>query len=128
MNHFSRALTPGFSFCRAAVLPAAAAKGYQTQWIRGIRVKVIDGNLEQALNIMERKMKASGMERLIKRQTDHHIKNSQKRILARKNLELRIRSEELARKLRTILVRKIRPVYYISSSFVILPIYELDPV
>ncbi|XP_020596928.1 uncharacterized protein LOC110036743 [Phalaenopsis equestris] len=107
MNRFIRTLSSSLSFRRTAALPPET-DGYQMQLIRGIRVKVINDNLEQALTFMERKMKSSGMERLIKRHTDHHIKNSEKRVLARKNLELRIRSEELSRKLRSILVKKIR--------------------
>ncbi|PKA65819.1 hypothetical protein AXF42_Ash017344 [Apostasia shenzhenica] len=95
------------------LLPPPVAEGQQLQLFRGIRVKVFNGNLERALAIMERKMRSSGMERLIRRQSDHHIKNSEKRILARKNLELRIRSEELARKLRSIIVKKIR---YVPNS------------
>ncbi|KAG1342103.1 hypothetical protein COCNU_05G003320 [Cocos nucifera] len=47
------------------------------------------------------------MERLIRRQVDYHLKDSEKRILTHKNLEYRIRSQELARKLRTILIKKI---------------------
>ncbi|KAK8918716.1 hypothetical protein KSP39_PZI021104 [Platanthera zijinensis] len=108
MHRFFRALASSVSFIRRPALPTPVADGSQMQWIRGIRVWVKDGNLEQALAIMERKMKSSGMERLIKRHTDHHIKNSEKRVRARKNLELRIRSEELSRKLRSILVKKIR--------------------
>ncbi|KAG2707930.1 hypothetical protein I3760_05G168600 [Carya illinoinensis] len=77
------------------------------QW-RGIRVKVRDGNLEQALTWLQRKMQSSGIERLIKRQQRHHIKNSEKRVLARKNLERKIRSQDLARKLKAILVKKVR--------------------
>ncbi|XP_023925733.1 uncharacterized protein LOC112037157 [Quercus suber] len=81
---------------------------YQTQQWRGIRVKVRDGNLEQALTWMQRKMQSSGIERLIKKEQRHHIKNSEKRILARKNLERKIRSQDLARKLKAILVKKVR--------------------
>ncbi|OMO81602.1 Ribosomal protein S21 [Corchorus olitorius] len=77
------------------------------QW-RGIRVKVWEGNLERALTMMQRKMQSSGMERLIKVEQTHHIKNSEKRVLARKNLERRLRSEDLARKLQAILIRKVR--------------------
>ncbi|KAJ4952260.1 hypothetical protein NE237_029092 [Protea cynaroides] len=77
------------------------------QW-RGIRVRVRNGNLEQSLVIMQRKMQSSGMERLIKRQQTHHVKNSEKRVLARKALERRIRSQALARKLQAILVKKVR--------------------
>lgn len=77
------------------------------QW-RGIRVKVLNGNLEQALTFMQRKMQSSGIERLIKREQTRHIKNSEKRVLARKNLERKIRSQDLARKLKAILVKKVR--------------------
>ncbi|XP_010908678.1 uncharacterized protein [Elaeis guineensis] len=90
------------------VVGAAAAAAHEKQWNRGIRVRVKDGNLEQALAIMQRKMIASGMERLIRRQVDHHLKDSEKRVLARKNLQYRVRSQDLARKLRTILIKKIR--------------------
>nr|CAD1832431.1 unnamed protein product [Ananas comosus var. bracteatus] len=73
---------------------AEAVQQQQQQWqqARGIRVQVRNDNLEQALTVMERKMRASGMERLIRRQVDHHLKNSEKRVLARKNLMLRVRS------------------------------------
>ncbi|RWR83374.1 Ribosomal_S21 domain-containing protein [Cinnamomum micranthum f. kanehirae] len=81
---------------------------HQVQWCRGIRVRVWNGNLEQALAVMARKMVSSGIERLIKRQPTRHIKNSEKRVLARKNLEHRIRSQDLARKLRSILIKKVR--------------------
>ncbi|KAJ7945460.1 Ribosomal protein S21 family protein [Quillaja saponaria] len=77
------------------------------QW-RGIRVKVLHGNLEQALAFMQRKMQSSGVERLIKNEQTHHIKNSEKRVLARKNLERKLRSQDLARKLKAILVKKVR--------------------
>lgn len=77
------------------------------QW-RGIRVQVRNGNLEQALGILQRKMQSSGMERMIKQQQTHHIKNSEKRVLARKALERRIRSEDFARKLKSILIKKVR--------------------
>ncbi|KAM7461151.1 hypothetical protein LguiA_029272 [Lonicera macranthoides] len=77
------------------------------QW-RGIRVKVINNNLEQALVFMQRKMQSSGIERLIKREQIHHIKNSEKRVIARKNLEAKLRSQDLARKLKSILIKKVR--------------------
>ncbi|CAH2057327.1 unnamed protein product [Thlaspi arvense] len=77
------------------------------QW-RGIRVKVFDGNLERALVVLQRKMQSSGMERLIKRQETHHIKNSEKRVLARQKLEQKLRSQDLARKLKAILIKKVR--------------------
>ncbi|KAL3497946.1 hypothetical protein ACH5RR_040678 [Cinchona calisaya] len=75
---------------------------------RGVRVQVRNGNLEQALGFMQRKMQSSGMERLIKREQTHHIKNSEKRVLARKALQRKVRSQELARKLKSILVKKVR--------------------
>ncbi|XP_034695608.1 LOW QUALITY PROTEIN: uncharacterized protein LOC117921756 [Vitis riparia] len=80
----------------------------ELQQLRGIRVKVLNGNLESALIVMQRKMQSSGIERLIKREQTHHIKNSEKRVLARKNLERRIQSQELARKLKAILIKKVR--------------------
>ncbi|XP_015581402.1 uncharacterized protein LOC8283469 [Ricinus communis] len=81
---------------------------YQIQQWRGIRVKVFDGNLERALTVMQRKMQSSGIERLIKREQIHHIKNSEKRVLARKRLQHKIQSQELARKLKSILIKKVR--------------------
>ncbi|KAK2636603.1 hypothetical protein Ddye_031395 [Dipteronia dyeriana] len=81
---------------------------HQVQQWRGIRVKVFNGNLEQALSLMQRKMTSSGIERLIKRQETHHIKNSEKRVLARKNLQRRLRSEEFSRKIKAILLKKVR--------------------
>jgi len=78
------------------------------QQSRGIRVKVLNGNLEQALGFMQRTMQSSGIERLIKREQTHHLKNSEKRVLARKLLERKIRSQDLARKLKAILIKKVR--------------------
>ncbi|WRX14720.1 Small ribosomal subunit protein bS21 - like 1 [Theobroma cacao] len=86
------------------------------QW-RGIRVKVRNGNLERALVLMQRKMQSSGIERLIKQEQTHHVKNSEKRILARKNLERKIRSQELARKLQTILIKKVSDSYVVFIDF-----------
>ncbi|KAJ8451590.1 hypothetical protein Cgig2_018224 [Carnegiea gigantea] len=77
------------------------------QW-RGIRVKVINGNLEQALTFMQRKMTSSGIERMIKTEQTHHIKNSEKRVLARKALQRKLQSQDLARKLKHILIKKVR--------------------
>lgn len=77
------------------------------QW-RGIRVQVRYGNLEQALALLQRKMQSSGIERMIKREQTHHIKNSEKRVLARKALERRIRSQDFARKLKSVLLKKVR--------------------
>ncbi|XP_042447918.1 uncharacterized protein LOC122032666 [Zingiber officinale] len=117
MNRLVRQLSPSLPFVRSPPGPQASAGTFLFQtggglcgWFgaRGIRVQVRNGNLDQALAIMERKMRESGMERLIKRQVGHHLKNSEKRVLARKNLELRIRSQDLGRKLRTILIKKIR--------------------
>lgn len=71
-------------------------------------MKVLDGNVEQALAVMHRRMTTSGMERLIKQQQRHHIKNSEKRVLARKNLQRKLQSQDLARKLKAILVKKVR--------------------
>ncbi|KAL6983794.1 hypothetical protein U1Q18_017169 [Sarracenia purpurea var. burkii] len=82
--------------------------GWAFQQWRGIRVKVRDNNLEQALVVMQRKMQSSGIERMIKREQIHHIKNSEKRVLARKNLERKIQSQDLARKLKSILIKKVR--------------------
>ena len=85
--------------------------------IRGIRVRVRNGNLEQALAIMNRKMQSSGMERLLKRARlqERHLKNSEKRVLARKNLERRIRAQEFHKKLRQALVNKLRSNLGFSS-------------
>ncbi|KNA25706.1 hypothetical protein SOVF_003270 [Spinacia oleracea] len=77
------------------------------QW-RGIRVRVKNGNLEQALSFMQRKMTSSGIERMIKREETHHIKNSEKRVLARKALHRRLQSQDLGRKLKSILIKKVR--------------------
>ncbi|KAI8526980.1 hypothetical protein RHMOL_Rhmol12G0040900 [Rhododendron molle] len=90
-------------------LPSVALRSpsFELQQWRGIRVKVRNGNLEQALVFMQRKMQSSGIERMIKLEQTHHIKNSEKRVLARKNLERKIRSQELARKLKSILIKKV---------------------
>lgn len=95
----------------------------QVQPSRGIVVQVRDGNLERALQVMERKMRSSGIERLIKRRTEHHVKNSEKRVLARKALMARVRSQELGKNLRDILIKKIRsvPLPLPSSSHRFLP-------
>lgn len=80
----------------------------QLQQCRGIRVKVINGNLDQALQFMQRKMQSSGIERMIRQEQLAHVKNSEKRVLAKKNLERKIRAQDFARKLKTILVQKVR--------------------
>ncbi|XAR53282.1 hypothetical protein NMG60_11021778 [Bertholletia excelsa] len=77
-------------------------------WPDGIRVKVFNGNLERALVVMQRKMQSTGMERLINRQETHHIKNSEKCVLARQKLEQKLRSQDLARTLKAILIKKVR--------------------
>nr|DAD25037.1 TPA_asm: hypothetical protein HUJ06_026501 [Nelumbo nucifera] len=60
------------------------------------------------MTVMQRRMRASGMEYLIKRQSRYHIKNSEERIFAQKNLlERKIRSEELSCKLYAILSKKV---------------------
>lgn len=74
-------------------------------------MKVFNNNLERALVFMQRQMQSSGIERLIKNEQAYHIKNSEKRVLARKNLERKIRSQDLARKLKSILIKKVRYFY-----------------
>ncbi|KAM1012077.1 hypothetical protein EV2_048428 [Malus domestica] len=92
---------------------------HRHEQLRGIRVKVMNGNLEWALTVMQRKMTSSGIERMIKREQTHHLKNSEKRILARKNLEQKLRSQDLARKLKAVLLKKVRyPVSEPQTSFV----------
>ena len=106
-----------------ALARTAAAAGRvsygQVQPSRGIMVQVRDGNLERALQVMERKMRSSGIERLIKRRTEPHVKNSEKRVLARKALMARVRSQELGKKLREILIKKIRSVPSPPTTFVL---------
>ncbi|PWA77330.1 ribosomal protein S21 family protein [Artemisia annua] len=76
------------------------------QW-RSIRVKILNNNLERGLTYMQRIMQSSGIERMIKNEQIYHVKNSEKRVLARKNMERRLKSQDLARKLKSILVRKV---------------------
>ncbi|KAL6526268.1 hypothetical protein OROMI_029908 [Orobanche minor] len=57
---------------------------------------------------MQRMMQSNGIEQMIKVEQRKHIKNVEKRVLAKKNLERRIHSHEPARKLKMILVHKIR--------------------
>ncbi|CAH8266800.1 unnamed protein product [Arabidopsis lyrata] len=83
-------------------------QNHQLQQERGIRVKVFSNDLDKALTILQKKMQSSGMERLIKGTQTHHIKNSEKKVLARKNLERRIKSIDFARKLQSILIKKVR--------------------
>ncbi|KAL5210606.1 hypothetical protein ABZP36_006229 [Zizania latifolia] len=97
---------------RGLLPPARPAAAGQVQPARGIVVQVRDGNLERALAVMERKMRSSGIERLIRRRTDHHVKDSEKRVLARKTLMQRVRSQELGKRLRDILIKKIRSAPY----------------
>ncbi|THU59369.1 hypothetical protein C4D60_Mb07t01430 [Musa balbisiana] len=120
MNRVVRQLSSSLAFLRPRPEPqlsGGSLGGGLGGWMgaRGIRVAVRNGNLEQALGLMERKMRESGMERLIKRQARHHLKNSEKRVLARKNLQLRLRSQDFARKLRSIIVKKIRWKYQTGS-------------
>ncbi|XP_073301923.1 uncharacterized protein [Primulina huaijiensis] len=91
--------------CPSGILNSASSQ--LRQW-RGIRVKVLNNNLDQALQVLQRKMQSSGIERLIKNEQVRHIKNSEKRVLAKKNLERKIRGQDLARKLKAILVQKVR--------------------
>lgn len=100
----------GLAAAAASARPSAMEAGHrgQVQQARGIVVQVRDGNLERALSVMERKMRSSGMERLIRARTHHHVKDSEKRVLARKALMQRVRSQELGKKLREILIKKIR--------------------
>lgn len=104
MNHIARHVSNTFR------LPSlsSASPSCVFQQLRGIRVKVRNGNLESALKLLERKMKSSGMERFIKRHQLHHVKNSEKRVLARKNLEYRIQREDFNRRLRDALIKKFR--------------------
>ncbi|CAN6543429.1 unnamed protein product [Malus baccata var. baccata] len=53
-------------------------------------------------------MTSRGIKRMIKREQTHHLKNSKKRILAHKNLEQKLRSQDLARKLKVVLLKKVR--------------------
>ncbi|EXB82507.1 hypothetical protein L484_027683 [Morus notabilis] len=91
------------------------SSGQYQQW-RGIRVKVFNGNLDQALRIMERRMRGSGIERMIKNEQTYHLKNSEKRVLARKALEVKIRSQELARKMKAILIQKVRYFIFVKNG------------
>lgn len=100
--------TFGVTGLRTLNPPVIAKHGQQT---RGIRVKVLDGNLERALQVLQRKMIGSGMERLIRKVPRYHIKDSEKRIMARKRRERKERSEELAGKLKSILIRKVRGLW-----------------
>ncbi|XP_061359720.1 uncharacterized protein LOC133303764 [Gastrolobium bilobum] len=110
MNSIARRLSSLFrqSVCTTEPLNNGHHQLQQLQQCRGIRVKVLNGNLEQALGLMQRKMQSSGIERMIKQEQRFHIKNSEKRVLARKNLERRIRSEDLSRKLKAIMMKKVR--------------------
>lgn len=71
-------------------------------------MKVKDGNLEGALGMMQRVMQNSGMDRIIRQTQTRHLKNSEKRVLAQKNLQHKIRSQDLCRKLQIILTKKAR--------------------
>ncbi|XP_057415577.1 uncharacterized protein LOC130710364 [Lotus japonicus] len=110
MNSIARRLSSlfGKSACATEPLNSGRHQLQQLQQCRGIRVRVFNGNLESALALMQRKMTSSGIERMIKKEQRFHIKNSEKRVLARKNLERRLRSEDLARKLKAIMIKKVR--------------------
>ncbi|RZS03377.1 hypothetical protein BHM03_00033568 [Ensete ventricosum] len=108
MNRVVRQLSSSLAFLRPRSEPqlsGCSLGGGLGGWMgaRGIRVAVRNGNLEQALGLMERKMRESGMERLIKQRVGYHLKNSEKRVLARKNLQHRLRSQDFSRKLRAII-------------------------
>nr|GMD74215.1 30S ribosomal protein [Ipomoea batatas] len=90
---------------------------WELQQCRGIRVKVYNNNLERALAVMQRLMQSSGVERIIKRQQPRHIKNCEKRVLAKKALQRKVRSQELARKLKSILVKKVRSNKFSTFTF-----------
>ncbi|KAK7295265.1 hypothetical protein RJT34_18171 [Clitoria ternatea] len=105
MNSVARRFSTLFRHSGFATQPFNSG---QLQQCRGIRVRVINGNLEAALGLMQRKMQSSGIERMIKQEQRFHIKNSEKRVLARKNLERKIRSVELAKKLKSIMIKKVR--------------------
>ncbi|CAN6714566.1 unnamed protein product [Malus baccata var. baccata] len=68
----------------------------------------MNGNLEWALTVMQRKMTSRGIEMMIKHEQTHHLKNSEKLISARKNLEQKLRSQDLARKLKAVLLKKVK--------------------
>nr|XP_028945666.1 uncharacterized protein LOC114819997 [Malus domestica] len=74
----------------------------------GIWVKAMNGNLEWALTVMQMKMTSRGIERMIKQEQTHHLKNSEKLISACKNLEQKLRSQDFARKLKAILLKKVK--------------------
>ncbi|KAK9933455.1 hypothetical protein M0R45_020653 [Rubus argutus] len=95
----------------------SVSQHHRQEQVRGIRVKVLNGNLEWGLTFMQRKMQSSGIERMIKQEQTHHIKNSEKRVLARTNLERKLKSQDLARKLKAILVKKVRGLCDHSSRF-----------
>ncbi|KAM1789749.1 hypothetical protein ACFX12_033879 [Malus domestica] len=65
-------------------------------------------NLEWALTVMQMKMTSRGIERMIKREQTHHLKNSKKRILTHKTLEQKLRSQDLACKLKVVLLKKVK--------------------
>ncbi|KAF6137200.1 hypothetical protein GIB67_030964 [Kingdonia uniflora] len=67
---------------------------------------------------MQKKMVTSGIERLIKRQQRYHVKNSEKRVLARKNLERKLKGQAFARQLQSILLKKIRYNVFFYCSLI----------
>ncbi|XP_058788271.1 uncharacterized protein LOC131662493 isoform X2 [Vicia villosa] len=104
MNSVARRISSLFRQSGYGTEPLTA----QLQQSRGIRVQVYNGNLEGALALMQRKMTSCGIERMIKIEQRFHIKNSEKRVLAQKNLQRRLRSQDLARKLKAIMIKKVR--------------------
>ncbi|CAH9068494.1 unnamed protein product [Cuscuta europaea] len=104
MNSLGSRLSSIFNRTNASLNPVS----WELQQYRGIRVKVFNNNLERALGVMQRMMQSSGIERLIKRPETRHIKNCEKRVLAKKLLQRKLQSQELARKLKSILVKRIR--------------------
>ncbi|KAJ1443646.1 Ribosomal protein S21 [Sesbania bispinosa] len=72
MNSVARCLSSLFrrSGCTTEPLNSGHHQLQQLQQCRGIRVQVYNGNLEQALTLMQRKMQSSGIERMIKLNRD----------------------------------------------------------
>ncbi|KAI4320379.1 hypothetical protein MLD38_033868 [Melastoma candidum] len=55
---------------------------FDLQQFGGIRSRVQEGNLESELSFLQRQMRGSGVERLIKAKQRFHVKNSEWRVLA----------------------------------------------
>uniref|UniRef100_A0A7N0V4C0 Uncharacterized protein n=1 Tax=Kalanchoe fedtschenkoi TaxID=63787 RepID=A0A7N0V4C0_KALFE len=69
----------------------------------------MNGNLNQALTFMQRVMTSSEIERLIKNAPTRHYKKSEKHVFSKKALERRLGSRNMARKVNSILIQKIKP-------------------